>query len=287
MAKTSESSDKNVGSFNLKHRVTGAGVLIFFGALVLPWLLGPPSEASKQVDQDGVVTSQSPQHSTFEDKVLQEIQGVDSDFEEPEESVYVSKITPVDAGKGKASAPVLVSGSNTNPVEKTSDTGRASTGEKPSAVDTETQSAPAKLTTQKAVAASSKTAEVKKVTENVAEKTGTDKNSKVDTSKVDKTTVAVTPKTVKKVKTATKAKLDVGWVVQVELLTDEKGAQRLVDDLSSKGFDPHTTVVDTNRGKKTGTRIWLGPYAQRAQAGAENDKLESKMGKRGFIRVYP
>ncbi len=267
MTKISESSDQSVDSFNLKHRITGAGVLIFFGALVLPWLLGPPSDAIKKVNSDVATAAQDPLHSTFEDRVLQEIQGVDSDFEEPEESVYVSKITPVDAGKTKVSTPVLVSGAERKLPVNTVESRGADNGTQLSSK--EAQAAPSKTPTTVATkAANSKPIK--------AEETLTQPR-KPDSSNTD----------TRASKTVVTPKLDVGWVVQVELLTDKKGAKRLVDELADKGFTPKTTIVDTNRGKKTGTRIWLGPYAQRAQAGTENDKLEAKMGKRGFIRVYP
>ena len=34
--------------FVLKHRVVGAGFLLLFGALILPWMLGSPSQINKQ-----------------------------------------------------------------------------------------------------------------------------------------------------------------------------------------------------------------------------------------------
>ena len=43
MSNTPTDIDDN--DFVLKHRIAGAAFLLFFGALVLPWLLGPPSEA--------------------------------------------------------------------------------------------------------------------------------------------------------------------------------------------------------------------------------------------------
>ena len=320
MAKTSESSDKGIDSFNLKHRVTGAGVLIFFGALVLPWLLGPPSEAKKDIASESEATI-TQAHSTFEDRVLQDLQGVDSDFEEPEESVYVSKITPLNASGGEASAskPVLVSGSSGTDAAQSDSETPVSAASDSTASDSTASDSTASVTT--VLAASASEASENQATEGSSNEPSSGSNSSGSNSSGSNSSGSSSPSSdgsdssgsdslpdstasssssspepassntsssnSTKKPEPNKPKIDVGWVVQVELLTDKKGASRLVDELSNKGFDPHTTIVDTNRGSKTGTRIWLGPFAQRAQAGAENDKLEAKMGKRGFIRVYP
>lgn len=87
--------------------------------------------------------------------------------------------------------------------------------------------------------------------------------------------------------TAKANKVEVGWIVQVGMFTDKNGAARVVTDLKQKGFDPSTTVVDTNRGKGTGTRVWLGPYAQRVDAAKAKTRLSGKTGVAGFIRAYP
>ena len=81
--------------------------------------------------------------------------------------------------------------------------------------------------------------------------------------------------------------VDIGWVVQVGVFTDSKGAAKVVSDLKSKGFDPSTTIVDTNMGKATGTRVWLGPYAQRVDAAKSKTSLKDRTGGDGFIRAYP
>jgi cell division septation protein DedD len=88
-------------------------------------------------------------------------------------------------------------------------------------------------------------------------------------------------------KAETPQTIEVGWIVQVGVFTDKKGAGRVVDDLRNKGFSPSTTIVDTNRGKATGTRIWLGPYAQRVDAAKAKSELTQKTGEAGFIRAYP
>ena len=86
---------------------------------------------------------------------------------------------------------------------------------------------------------------------------------------------------------ASKPKVEIGWVVQVGLFENAKGAQKVVQDLKSKGFTPSVTVVDTNRGKATGTRVWLGPFAQRVDAAKTMSRLADQTGQAGFIRAYP
>ena len=93
MENTNTSENVEVAEFDLKHRITGAAVLLFFGALVLPWLLGPPSVASKANRVDGIEPSLV--NGVEIDAIGvngSELQGgVDI-----EETVYISKITPLD-----------------------------------------------------------------------------------------------------------------------------------------------------------------------------------------------
>ncbi len=272
MSTNTESPESGSDPINLKHRITGAGVLIFFGALVLPWLLGPPSEAKKDEAEQNLQIEE--RHSTFEDQVLAQLDDSALPFEEPEETVYVSKITPVN-GKQVVSEPVAVSGNQAD--TQISDAVNSAIEEPSKLKKSETSKKPKVQTEIKKTTIDSKT----------LTKSGTDAAKITSISKSTKAKPVSKPSVASKTEKAAVKKVDVGWVVQVELLIDKKGAERLVKQLSSKGFEPHTTIVDTNRGKKTGTRIWLGPFEQRSQAGVENDKLLAKMGKSGFIRVYP
>lgn len=294
MEKKSELKTQPSDEINLKHRVTGAGVLIFFGVLVLPWLLGPPSEAQKNIGMLPAVSDdvRSPLRSTFEDEVLAELEGAEAAYEEPEESVYVSKITPVGKASGKPEKVTKLSESETS--ESSSDKsmsqgsgesvveggdGQRSSLPKPPASDD--------LKSKAAVKASDIVKAAKSETQKTSEGS---KGTFVPESQKKKASASDVNRSNTPIKTKPSTETDVvevGWVVQVELLTDKNGASRLVDDLKGKGFNPQTTIVDTNRGKKTGTRIWLGPFESRSRAGNENERLANRMGKRGFIRVYP
>lgn len=286
MEKKSESKTQPSDEINLKHRVTGAGVLIFFGVLVLPWLLGPPSEAQKNIGMVPAVSDdvRSPLRSTFEDEVLAELEGAEAAYEEPEESVYVSKITPVGKASGKPEKVTKLSESETS--ESSSDKSMVEGGE---GQRSSLPKLPASddLKSKAAVKAS----DIVKATKRETQKTSKGSvGTIVPESQKKKASASDANKSNTPIKTKPSAEtnvVEVGWVVQVELLTDKNGASRLVGDLKGKGFNPQTTIVDTNRGKKTGTRIWLGPFESRSRAGSENERLASRMGKRGFIRVYP
>ena len=68
MSNTSIDNDDN--DFVLKHRIAGAAFLLFFGALVLPWLLGAPSDAKKIEPKDVVQQEQSTEEYVPEDFVF-------------------------------------------------------------------------------------------------------------------------------------------------------------------------------------------------------------------------
>jgi len=56
MSKKQDKEPEITAEFDLKHRITGAAVLLFLGVLVLPLLLGPPSKANKVDVNDEVTT---------------------------------------------------------------------------------------------------------------------------------------------------------------------------------------------------------------------------------------
>ena len=226
--------------FVLKHRLVGAAVLIFFGALVLPWLLGPPSDQvtssapQPRVEVDGEGETQS---APFVAELLKKL--AQSQLENgPDEAVYVSRITPLDEGQTQSSEP----------------SGQAQ-------VSTIEPSRVLPLETVETVA-----------TEPLPEdRDNTTSSEPVSPVPTEQTEQAIT----------------VGWIVQVGVFVDQSGAQRVVDNLSTQGFSPRTTTVDTNRGPRSGTRVWLGPFETRVDAAKAKALLTESTGERGFIRSYP
>jgi len=289
MSKKINTESEQLAEFDLKHRVTGAAVLLFLGALVLPWLLGPPSEASK-VD----LTTDQPTVSGVEPAeiiVASDGSNVSPELSEIEETVYISKITPLDARRNASDAATKENQSREQIQEAIQER------------DTSAQ--------ESANALKKLVNEQKAATQSAAKEGNTSEKVKVETAKTStnsadeeqakreqelQAALAAELKSQEPKVTSTKVAsplvskantVDVGWVVQVGLFTEKSRAFALISELKNKGFQASSSVVDTNRGKKTGTRVWLGPFGKRASAVNEQNRLKSKAGKEGFIRVYP
>lgn len=228
---------KNDIDFVLKHRIVGAAFLLFFGALFVPWILGPPSVAVK-VKPDAIqVAGEQISSSEIEDELLEALQDEQAD---DEEQVYVSKITPLDVPTQPDSA-------------------------KPTAAENAKQSS----------------------TERTAERTSLPQVVETQAQKIPQVVASPAQSQSESNPPSVKDKVDVGWAVQVGIYTSTVGVNKVVADLRVKGFQPATTVVDTNQGKGTGTRVWLGPFAQRVDAAKAKAMLTEKTGEAGFIRIYP
>ena len=251
MPKTQTPKPEEGAEFNLKHRVSGAAVLLFFGAAVLPWLLGPPSEANKSAVHPGI------QLKTEVKAVDLLGDGIASDS--VEETIFISKITPFGVNKKSNLREVALKAANT-PVNKGSDK---------------------EVSKTKSVA--KEQAELKR-----QRKKNADDLRKTQHKEHDATALkSKLAKKQSKNKSVTQSKVDLGWIVQVGLFTEKRRATAFISDLKSKGFDASSNVVNTNRGKNTGTRVWLGPFARKVSANNELKRLKAKAKKDGFIRVYP
>lgn len=287
---TKSSTATQSTDFVLKHRVAGAAFLLFFGALALPWLLGPPNQSSndngKKTTSAQASTSNDPagiknqvndigqrlksvQDVTSGQKSFQQQNGdsienellnsIDDELLATQETVYISKITPADGKKDRFRDRV--------------DEQVIDSSEKPLSLNNEAAKKPESSTIPES--------------DGKAPASELIRNSTVAKQNVeDKAPVAalVKPQTTPK---AAVDKIDVGWVVQVGVFTDKDGASKVVEDLQIKGFKPSITIVDTNRGKATGSRVWLGPFAQRVDAAKTKTRLTERTGEPGFIRAYP
>ena len=289
MPKYEVADEKESAEFDLKHRVTGAAILLFLGALVLPWMLGPPSEASKTEEpDDAALVAQIEPAEIVSDRVKELEDAVDN----VEETVYISKITPLDANASR---------DNPEPQETkvSSSSNDKSTSTKAEDITLEAlaNEEQAKLDAQaeKERKLKDKADADQKAEKLLAEKRALEKQQKADEAKIrakqeqelQKALAEETKAKDVKPTLPIAAKVDVGWVVQVGLFTEKSRAQSLIKELEAKGFNASSSVVDTNRGANTGTRVWLGPFAKRAAAISEQKRLKSKASKDGFIRVYP
>lgn len=250
--KTKQQSDTN--EFVLKHRITGAGVLLFLGALVVPWLLGAPQSAQSD---DGTVTkgvvASNNQQESLEKAIAEELAPESTQNEQ----VYISKITPLD---GLAEAEKKANFPNDAIVDKKQVT--------PSKAVEQVKDKPIPKKAQETKKQVEKAPAKKEVASNA--------NLKPKTKKITKVEAPIESSSIK-----------VGWAVQVGVFTDKRGSESVINALKKQGFAPQTTTVDTNKGPNTGTRVWLGPFAQRVEAAKAKTRLKNKTGEAGFIRKYP
>lgn len=72
----------------------------------------------------------------------------------------------------------------------------------------------------------------------------------------------------------------VQWAVQVASVSNEKTAEKLMQDLNVPGWKPYTTRRDGR------IRVFLGPFSTRSEANASMDDLASKKALKGFVLRY-
>lgn len=273
MPNTPVDTDEN--DFVLKHRITGAAFLLFFGALVLPWLLGPPSDAKKIEVSERVEEKASEEYvaEDLENEVLKQLQ---ADVVK-DEQVYISKVTPT--GFTKVSDAEREAKFIRAEQEKLAMLARERAEkaqlDKKAQQDETAQRAKTKLDKASKVATSEAKAAAAK------EKLANEK------AKIDADRLTAEKKSQEKLTSQVEVKITDGWIVQVGVFTDKAGADKIAKDLTAKGFKTSTTTVDTNQGASTGTRVWLGPFEGRDKATKAKASLSEQTGTSGFIRAYP
>ena len=293
MPKNEVADTQESAEFDLKHRVTGAAILLFLGALVLPWMLGPPSEANKSDENQEPVSVTEVEPANI---ITDPIRDLEDAVDNVEETVYISKITPLDANTPrsepeaekddkKATKSSSESETPSNDVE-VSTTLEALANEEQAKLDAQAEQERALSEKTKADEKAKKLLAEKEASEKQKKERAAKLKAEQDRAKQERELQAALAEETKTI-ASTASKVDVGWVVQVGLFTEKSRAVSLIDELKAKGFNASSSVVDTNRGVNTGTRVWLGPFAKRASAIDEQKRLKSKASKDGFIRVYP
>lgn len=288
MPKKPNSEPQQNAEFDLKHRITGAAVLLFLGVLVLPWLLGPPSEASK-------VAVAKPLQISSEVEVADIVNSVNGS--EPsvavngiEETVYISKITPLDA-KGNSdlvqAANNAAASTKMRQIEQDDPNALADIVREQRAA---LEKAASETDANTAVNKPDEASEPRKIDDGTADQQYAKREQELQAAlalELKSQQQAKAAKNGSSPKVRVTNTVGVGWIVQVGLFTDRSRAIALISELKNRGFSASSSVVDTNRGKNTGTRVWLGPFDKRVAAINEQNRLKSKAGKEGFIRVYP
>jgi len=72
----------------------------------------------------------------------------------------------------------------------------------------------------------------------------------------------------------------VQWAVQVASISNEKTAEKLMQDLNVPGWKPYTTRRDGR------IRVFLGPFSTQSEANASMGELASKKALKGFVLRY-
>lgn len=240
---------KQRDSFVLKHRLTGAAVLIGFAVVILPMLLGAPEE---QAVSPEAATARSGSDTGSDTKVFRSnitpiggaTPSAPSADEEPERTVAElleqaeSQAAAGDDAGGAAEDTQAAAGDegNVEPAEEAGDTGE----ETPQ------------------VAARSEDGEA-------------DGAAQVDEAE--------------SADTATTKKIERGWIVQVGTFENADNVEKLVAELESNGFGTSTTEVEVSGA--SATRVWVGPFATRVEAARMKTRVKQSTGSEGLIVAYP
>lgn len=76
-----------------------------------------------------------------------------------------------------------------------------------------------------------------------------------------------------------------GWVVQAGIFSKKENAESIAKILRSNGHQPKLSEAQTSFGKAT--RVWIGPFANKADAKALSQKIEQQTGNGGYVAAYP
>jgi len=263
-------------SFNLRHRLVGAFILIAMAVFVLPMVLRGATEEEKTVTVDIATPSEKRQPREF-----------------------TSRVTPVGGAAEKVVQQAGDDGSKVISFEE-----NAAKPDVPAPV------LPAQTVTQTAAVSAPeiKAPELPKLAVKPPTSAPPKEDVVVIASTAPEVTAAPTPKPVvkpapapqpkpkakpkPKVKTGTvpdsslNVTTDRGWIVRVGTFGQPSNARTMSRLLKSKGFAPRATREKTKEGL-TMTRVWVGPFPERVTAGRVLDNILDQTGEKGFIAPYP
>jgi len=247
--------------YELKHRLTGAAVLVVLAVVVIPLFLSEPA-----LEANTAVSEESASVQTFRSRIvplnLNNVNGGEKTAQQDLDSVEVDSRKPalLDLTLSSEKKTQAVSSDQ----EKNKKTALVMTEKSGSAADKKSKESLKKLT---------------KPDTKIA-KPATDKSEK--TTKV----AAVEPKKETKASNSNSAAQEEGsassgWVVRVGTFSKQANVDSVSTLLNNSGFNPKTKSVDTSLGKST--RVWLGPYAKRETADKISSRLKSLIGEKGYV----
>ncbi len=176
--------------------------------------------------------------------------------------VFVSRITSVDPAKLSPASETKM------PVEKVS----SSEDKKTDKIENSDQGSSALFKPM------SHTTAVKPSAEKA--KSGTVSSSKSAAKKTTSKSSTSTSKTAVAKKSSTAAASG-GWILQVGVFSQSANASKKVSELKKKGFNAKSGKVKTSKG--IATKVWIGPFKDRASAEKMQDRLQHKTRQRGMV----
>ena len=254
MVTNSSNKQADSAKFSLKHRLIGAGILISFGVLILPWLLGSYSVENDQALNDDINREAKPSSiaSLVSKAGNQTVGEQESDNKsgseeagKPEVKVFKSRVQPIEPVAKDNKPEPKKKATTVKPKPTKDDKSKQKVTKK---VDPTPTKKPEKSpTTQKKIEAS--------------------KQKKTEPSKPKSTEV------------------NRGYIVSVGVFGDAKNVEKMVDDLKSKQFAPEVRKETLNT--KSVSRIYMGPYSTRAEAVKVKLRLTDKGINKTLIKAFP
>ena len=225
----------------------GAGILISFGVLILPWLLGSYSTEGQapqvKVEKDVKPSSIAKLATKAASKtVSNDVKngGAEESVDNKDVKVFVSRVQPLKKNSTKTTKT-----SKNSPEKKVE----------------KKQIKPAKkaVVKPKPVTKTIKKVEPKKNLKQSAKK---ETELKSDSNSIDR-----------------------GYIVSVGVFGDEKNVRKMVADLKSKKFNPSVRKEKFN--SKSVSRIFMGPFKTRAEAGKVKLRLSEQQNIPSLIKEFP
>ena len=235
--------------FSLKHRLIGAGILISFGVIILPWMLGSYSaEESVASIQQQDETSPSSIAALATKAASKTTQGESNNNTEEEVSVFISRVQPLN----REEEPIKETPTSNNQSEV-----------KAEVVD--------------------KTEDTTEKNESKSADSQQDKSNDQQPEQTDDKTEAKKPE-VAQAKPA-ETVVSRGYIVSIGVYGDASNVEKMVADLKSKEFEPGVRKEKFN--EKDVSRVYLGPFESRAEAGKVKLNLSEKGIQKTLIKEFP
>ena len=266
--------DHVIKNYELKHRLTGAAILVFLAVVIIPFLLPEPGADARAKTSGEITVATSDGNKVFKSKIeplnLNATASLTDEMLGKKDKASGSEASNEDGTK----KPALIT------TIKTQSSSNNNNGSQDSSQSTSKDSSKAKekvaAETKKSDKDDSKVVMTqKKPAEKLAALTQQDNN---DTKVVNNSAASSTSES--------KPKKEVvnGWAVRVGTFSKQSNVDSVSALLRDSGFNAHLSKVKTNLGDAT--RIWLGPYENKETAEKVSVRLKSLTGEKGYVTKH-